>query len=103
MLWQERLQGGYSASPVAAAGHVYLVNEDGATTVVQAGDEPHVVSRNLLDEPTLASLALADGAIFLRTDRRVFCFAEKGSCSTNRRGRSPTACDCLGVRAVRSR
>jgi len=103
VLWQERLPGGYSASPVAAAGHVYLVNEDGATTVVQAGDEPHVVSRNLLDEPTLASPALADGAIFLRTDRRVFCFAEKGSCSTNRRGRSPTACDCLGVRAVRSR
>jgi outer membrane protein assembly factor BamB len=77
LLWQERLQGGYSASPVGAAGNVYVVNEDGATTVLQAGDEPRILERNVLDEPTLASPAIADGAIFLRTDRRVYCFAEK--------------------------
>jgi outer membrane protein assembly factor BamB len=78
ILWQQRLEGVCWASPVAGAGNVYAVNVEGTTTVSRAGDEANILSVNALEEPTLASPAIADGAIFLRTDRRLYCFAEKG-------------------------
>lgn len=80
LLWQQRLQGTeYSASPVGAAGNIYVVNEEGATTVLRAGDEPQILSVNALEERTLATPAIAGGAIFLRTDKRLYCVAEDGT------------------------
>jgi outer membrane protein assembly factor BamB len=75
VLWQQRLKGPFAASPVAAGGHLYFMNEDGLTTVVKAGDKPWVVARNDLEESSLASPAVADGALFLRTDRHLYCVA----------------------------
>jgi len=66
--WSERLGGGFSASPVYADGHVYFTNEDGATYVVRAGTEYELVATNDLGERALASPAVDDGAIYLRTE-----------------------------------
>ena len=71
-LWQERVDGVFSASPVAGAGHVYFVSEDGDTVVVKAGREPRIVGRNSLGARTIASPAISDGRIFIRTDDHVF-------------------------------
>lgn len=68
VLWRERLGGVFSASPVAAAGKVYLVNEQGDGFVLQAGREYKLLHRNQLGERTLASPAISDGRIYLRTD-----------------------------------
>jgi outer membrane protein assembly factor BamB len=65
--WQERLPGNYAAAVVAAGGRVYFQNEAGVVTVVQAGPKFVVVARNNLREPTLASYAVGDGALFVRT------------------------------------
>ena len=67
-----RLNGVYTASPVAADGHVYLVNEDGETVVLEAGPDARVVSRNALGERALASPAIAHGRIYIRTDQHLF-------------------------------
>ena len=67
-----RLNGVYTASPVAADGHVYLVNEDGETVVLEAGPDARVVSRNALGERALASPAIAHGRIYIRTDQYLF-------------------------------
>ena len=67
-----RLNGVYTASPVAANGHVYLLNEDGETVVLEAGPDARVVSRNALDERALASPAIAHGRIYIRTDLHLF-------------------------------
>ncbi len=67
-VWKDRLGGVFSASPVAAEGHIYLVNEAGETFVLQAGREKKILARNKLPERTLASPALSHGQIFLRTD-----------------------------------
>jgi outer membrane protein assembly factor BamB len=72
-LWQERVWGAYSASPVFADGKLYLVNEDGVTTVVAVGDPPRVLTGNPLGETLLATPAVAGGAIFLRSDPHLFC------------------------------
>ena len=67
-----RLNGVYTASPVAANGHVYLLNEDGETVVLDAGPDARVVSRNALGERALASPALAHGRVYIRTDQHLF-------------------------------
>jgi outer membrane protein assembly factor BamB len=72
-LWSERLKGSYSASPVLADGKLYLVNEDGVTTVVRPGAKPQVLAANDLRDPMLATPAVARGAIYLRSDKYLYC------------------------------
>jgi hypothetical protein len=66
--------GGYSASPVAAAGKVYLASEDGKITVLRAGREWDVITVNDLGEPCYATPALSGGSIYLRTDAALYRF-----------------------------
>ncbi len=67
-----RLNGVFTASPVAADGHIYLLNEDGETVVLAAGPDARVVSRNALAERALASPAIAHGRVYIRTDQHLF-------------------------------
>jgi outer membrane protein assembly factor BamB len=76
-LWKQRLGGYFSASPVVAEGRVYMVNEEGETFVIKAGREYELVSKNELGERTLASPALTDGRIILRTDEHLVCIGGK--------------------------
>jgi len=70
--WQERLKGNYSASPLLANGRIYFLNEMGLTTVVDASTTYKKVSENAIGEGTLASLAAADGAVYLRTKKHLY-------------------------------
>ena len=67
-VWQDRVGGIYSASPVAGDGKVYLFSETGETVVLQAGRELHILQRNDLGERVVSSPAVSDGRIFIRTD-----------------------------------
>jgi outer membrane protein assembly factor BamB len=71
-VWQERVDGVFSASPVAGGGHVYFVSEGGETVVVKAGRAPQIVAKNPLDARAVASPAISNGQIFIRTDTHVF-------------------------------
>lgn len=77
LLWQERVEGPFSASPVAADGKVYLLSEKGTATVVQVGDQPKVLAVNRLEETMLATPAIANGAIYLRSDGYLYCISGK--------------------------
>ena len=70
--WQERLGGDCTASPLYAEGRVYVTDENGVTTVFAPGKTYRQLARNELPGRTLASLAAADGAIFLRTDTAIY-------------------------------
>jgi outer membrane protein assembly factor BamB len=76
-VWQERVDGIFSASPVAADGKIYFVSETGETIVVRSGREPRIIARNDLGERLIASPAISNGQIFLRSDDRVFCIGAK--------------------------
>ena len=65
--WQERVGGDYSASPVFADGKIFTQSEGGVGTVLKPGKTFEVLAKNDLQERTLASYAIADGAIFIRT------------------------------------
>jgi len=66
--WDERLGGDFSASPIYAAGRVYFQSEAGVGIVVRAGKTFELLSRNDLEERTLASYAVIDHALFIRSE-----------------------------------
>lgn len=70
--WQERIGGNYSASPVFADGRIYFQSEEGKTTVVSPGTDYRTLATNQLDGSTLASMAVADGSLFLRTSTHLY-------------------------------
>jgi len=65
--WSERLGGGFSASPILAESRIYFQNEEGISTVLKAGKTFAVLARNDLGERTLASPAVTDNTLFLRS------------------------------------
>lgn len=65
--WSERLGGGFSASPIFAEGRIYFLSEEGVGTVLKAGKTFEVLAKNELGERTLASPAVTDHTIFLRS------------------------------------
>jgi outer membrane protein assembly factor BamB len=80
-LWRERLEGRYSASPIAAGGLVYIQNEAGFTLVIRPGEKLDIVARNKLaageDEIFRSSLAPSEGQIFCRSNRALYCIGKR--------------------------
>ena len=74
---QRIANGTYSASPVLADGKLYVVNEDGLTTVLKAGPAFEVLSENALSDTTLATPAVAGGQIFIRTAKKLYCLGRR--------------------------
>ena len=70
--WRDRLRGNYSASPIFADGRIYFQSEEGFTTIIRPGLEYHELARNELDGSALASPAVAEGSIFIRTDTHLY-------------------------------
>ncbi len=75
--WQQRLGGNHSASPVFVDGRIYFQNEEGVTNVLAPGTEFRVLARNRLDGVTLASMAVTDGALFIRSDSHLYRIEER--------------------------
>lgn len=79
LVWRERIGGEFSASPILAEGHIYLTNEDGKTTIIKADDKFEIVSENPVNERVLASLAVDDGVIILRSDKHLYRIKASGN------------------------
>ena len=72
VIWQQRLGGTYSASPVFADGRIYFLAEQGVTTVIAPGKEFRRLAANPLDGGLLASMAVSNSSVFLRTDTHLY-------------------------------
>lgn len=57
----------FTASPWAYNGYVFCLNEDGDTFVIEAGPEFNVIGRNSLGEMAMATPAIANGSLIVRT------------------------------------
>jgi outer membrane protein assembly factor BamB len=68
---------GFSASPVAADGRLYLSGEDGDMFVVRTGAEFAVISKNRMGEPLMATPALAGGTMYVRGERHLFAVGNR--------------------------
>jgi len=66
--------GYYYASPVAAGGKIYIASSDGVVVVLDGGDELKVLATNALDSAILATPAIVDGALYVRTATTLYAF-----------------------------
>ena len=72
--FNERTKTAISASPIAGDGKVYCVNELGKTFVLKAeSTEFAPIAENDLGEEVLGTPAIANGCLFIRTDKNLWC------------------------------
>jgi outer membrane protein assembly factor BamB len=68
--------GYYYSSPVAADDKIYIASADGVVVVLDAGEKLNILATNTLDGAILATPALADRSIYVRTDRYLYAFGK---------------------------
>ena len=79
-IYRQRLKhlgSGFSASPVAADGRIYLSNEDGEILVIAAGREFREVATNTMGELLMATPALSDGVMYVRSPSALFAIGTR--------------------------
>jgi N-acetylneuraminic acid mutarotase/outer membrane protein assembly factor BamB len=72
---KERIQplASFTSSPWAYNGYLFCLSEDGQTFVMRTGPEFELITSNNLDELCLATPAIADGKLFIRTASKLYC------------------------------
>jgi outer membrane protein assembly factor BamB len=76
---QGRLKGAidkYFSSPVGADGKVWFVSQDGTVSVVAAKGEWEILAVNALDDQVMATPAIADSRLYIRTQNTLYCFGK---------------------------
>lgn len=72
VVWQERVGGSFTASPLATPDRIYFFNEDGETFVVAAARTFQLLGRNKLDRGFMASPAVAGNSLILRSTEHLY-------------------------------
>lgn len=78
LLYREKLGGSgmYFASPIAANGMIYIAALNGIVSVFEAGNELNVLSQNDLDEKIMATPAVVDNKLYIRTANSLYAFGD---------------------------
>jgi len=71
-VWHDRIEGNFSAAPIYANGRIYFFSEDGPATVIAAGRQFKVLATNHLDAGAMASPAVSEDALFVRTRKSLY-------------------------------
>jgi outer membrane protein assembly factor BamB len=75
-IWQERIGGNYSASPLLWNDLIYFFSEEGKTTIIKAEDDFNIITTNVLSSGFMASPAVANGNLILRTKSHLLKISE---------------------------
>jgi outer membrane protein assembly factor BamB len=73
----EKVGSGFSASPVAADGKIYLSSEDGDVLVIGAGPAFSQIASNSMGDTIMATPAMSDGVMYVRTTKSLFAIGKK--------------------------
>ena len=74
-IYRVRVGGGghtFSASPIAVGNRVFMLTEEGVTFVLDSSDEYREIAKNDLAEMSLATPAFAGGALYIRTESKLY-------------------------------
>ena len=77
LLWEERLRGRFSASPLVVGDRILFLNEDGETFVIHSSSEFEILAENRLNEYTVATPAVVGGQLYFRTAEHLICVGLK--------------------------
>jgi outer membrane protein assembly factor BamB len=75
--WTERLGGNYSASPVEVNGRIYICSEEGKVYTLAPAGEYKLLASGELNGRLMASPAVADGALLIRSDTHLYRIEER--------------------------
>lgn len=67
-VWQERVGGNYSGSPVIVGSRIFCIEDDGVVVVLSASDQYELLAKNPLGEPSRSTPAVAGGRMYVRTE-----------------------------------
>jgi outer membrane protein assembly factor BamB len=84
-VYKERISGGgdsYTASPVAADGRLYFASEQGQVRVVKAGPVFELLAVNPVDDFVMATPAISNGSLFVRSQHFLMAFGKKAEART---------------------
>jgi outer membrane protein assembly factor BamB len=70
--WRARVGGNHSASPVYADGRIYFLSEEGLSVVIAPGQQLKHLATNQLDGQTLASMAVSNSSIYIRSQTHLY-------------------------------
>jgi outer membrane protein assembly factor BamB len=76
-VWQKRIGGNFSASPVFADGKIYLFDEEDTSTVIKPGRKFDLVATNELDDGCMGSPAVVGNALLVRTITHLYRIESK--------------------------
>ena len=68
--------GNYYASPISGDGKIYVMGENGFLVVLRSGPKVDVLAKNDMGDSCVATPAIADNRIYVRTLNKLYCFAE---------------------------
>ena len=78
-VWQERLKGNYSASPIASKGRIYFFSEEGLATVIRPSREFKILATNALEGgPLMATPAVSGASLYIRTEKHLYRVSNSG-------------------------
>jgi outer membrane protein assembly factor BamB len=78
-VWMQRRignLGNYYASPIAGDRKIYVPGENGFIVVLEQGPKLKILSRNDMGDSCIATPAIADGRLYVRTQKKLFCISE---------------------------
>ncbi len=75
--WQARVGGNHSASPIYADGRIYFLSEEGESVVIEPGKRFKILATNQLDGASLASMAVSNRSIYIRTQTHLYRLSEQ--------------------------
>jgi outer membrane protein assembly factor BamB len=76
-VWQQRLPGSFTASPIRVGDRLYVTNEAGKTFVLKAGPRYELIATNDLGDGVLATPAVGDDCLFIRTSKNLICIGHR--------------------------
>jgi len=77
VIWRQRPGGRFCGSPVWVDNRLYCISRDGDVVVLAASDKYEPLARVPLGEPSLATPAVANGVMYLRTETQLFSLGGK--------------------------
>lgn len=76
-VWEDRFPGQHLPSPIAVGDRLYFCNDRGDVHVIKAADKFEILAKNQLADPMTASPAVADGALYIRTQKQLIKIQSK--------------------------
>ncbi len=70
-VWQKRIGGNFSGSPVIAGDRLFCIDDDGVVVVLAASEQFALLARNPLGEPSRSTPAISQGRMYVRTESQL--------------------------------